>query len=220
MGKKLVHIVIFLAAVSALYFLSEKFFFRWDLTSEKRYSLSDNTKLLLSDLDEDLLVTIYLDGDLNSGFLRLRKSTKELFEEAGESAASLCKVGKGVGLLFAVSSEGVLCSLSEAAVVASIGIATVSTLCGTALLLHLFGLSPMFAIFIVASSLFRVGQHLVCLVQLLELSLCSRVVGGEIGVILASQSTVGPLDVCLGSGALQAGGGAGLWLYVPSGRSF
>ena len=80
MGKKLVHIVIFLAAVSALYFLSE-FFFRWDLTSEKRYSLSDNTKLLLSDLDEDLLVTIYLDGDLNSGFLRLRKSTKELFEE-------------------------------------------------------------------------------------------------------------------------------------------
>ena len=81
MGKKLVHIVIFLAAVSALYFLSEKFFFRWDLTSEKRYSLSDNTKLLLADLDEDLLVTIYLDGDLNSGFLRLRKSTKEFFEE-------------------------------------------------------------------------------------------------------------------------------------------
>lgn len=81
MGKKLVHIVIFLVAVSALYFLSEKFFFRWDLTSEKRYSLSDNTKQLLADLDEDLLVTIYLDGDLNSGFLRLRKSTKELFEE-------------------------------------------------------------------------------------------------------------------------------------------
>lgn len=81
MEKKIVHIVIFLVSVLILNFLSEKFFFRLDLTSEKRYSLSENTKQLLSDLDKDLLVTIYLDGDLNSGFLRLRKSTKELFEE-------------------------------------------------------------------------------------------------------------------------------------------
>jgi ABC-2 type transport system permease protein len=81
MGKKIVHIVVFVVSVLALNYFSEKFFFRVDLTSEKRYSLSENTKHLLSELDEDLVVTIYLDGDLNSGFLRLRKATKELFEE-------------------------------------------------------------------------------------------------------------------------------------------
>lgn len=91
MGKKLISILLFVASLALLYFLSEKFFFRLDLTSEKRYSLSDNTKQLLSDLDEDLVVTIYLDGDLNSGFLRLRKATKELFEEFRAYAASEVK---------------------------------------------------------------------------------------------------------------------------------
>ncbi len=81
MKKKALHIVSFIGIVILAYFLSEKFFFRWDLTSEKRYSLSDNTKHLLKNLNEEMNVTIYLDGDLNSGFLRLRKATKELLDE-------------------------------------------------------------------------------------------------------------------------------------------
>ncbi len=81
MKRKALHIVSFIGIVILAYFLSEKFFFRWDLTSEKRYSLSDNTKHLLKNLNEEMNVTIYLDGDLNSGFLRLRKATKELLDE-------------------------------------------------------------------------------------------------------------------------------------------
>lgn len=81
MKRKIVHIIAFVAVVTIVYFLSEKFFFRLDLTSEKRYSLSDNTERLLESLDDELKVTIYLDGDLNSGFLRLRKATKELMDE-------------------------------------------------------------------------------------------------------------------------------------------
>ena len=81
MKKRILHILAFVAAVTLVYFLSEKFFFRIDLTSERRYSLSDNTEKLLESLDDDLKVTIYLDGDLNSGFLRLRKATKELLDE-------------------------------------------------------------------------------------------------------------------------------------------
>lgn len=79
--KKIIHIVVFLGIIALIYFLSERYFFRLDLTSEKRYSLSDNTKNLLKGLEEELDVTIYLDGDLNSGFLRLRKATMELLDE-------------------------------------------------------------------------------------------------------------------------------------------
>ena len=40
-------------------------FFRIDLTTEKRYSISDNTKKLLADLHQPVILNIYLDGDLN-----------------------------------------------------------------------------------------------------------------------------------------------------------
>jgi gliding-associated putative ABC transporter substrate-binding component GldG len=81
MIKKILSIFIFVVAIVVIYFLSEKYFFRLDLTAEKRYSVSDNTKKLLRDLDKELTFKIYLDGDLNSGFLRLRKATREMLEE-------------------------------------------------------------------------------------------------------------------------------------------
>ena len=140
-----------------------------------------------------------------------RLCAKELFEETGESAVPLGEVGEGVGVLIAEASEGVLCplseavcSLSEGAVEASVGIASVGCLRCAALLLHLFGLSPVEAVVVVAASLLGVGQHLVGLVQLLELGLCRGVVGVKVGVILAGQFPVGPLDVGLCGGALYA----------------
>lgn len=81
MIKKASHIILFIIAVIAVYFISERHFFRIDLTSEKRYSLSENTQNLLGSLDDELQVYIYLDGDLNAGFLRLRKSVKEMLDE-------------------------------------------------------------------------------------------------------------------------------------------
>lgn len=70
-----------LVALVVIYFISDAFFFRWDLTSEKRYSVSENTKHLMEKLDGEVTVKIYLDGDLNVGFLRLRKATKEMLDE-------------------------------------------------------------------------------------------------------------------------------------------
>ncbi|MBN1462223.1 MAG: gliding motility-associated ABC transporter substrate-binding protein GldG [Paludibacteraceae bacterium] len=61
--------------------ISAFLFFRLDLTSEKRYSISDNTKKMLSGLNNKTHIKIYLDGDLNPGFLRLKKSTAELLDE-------------------------------------------------------------------------------------------------------------------------------------------
>lgn len=56
-------------------------FTRFDLTSEKRYSLSASTKKIAGNLKDVVLFKIYLDGDLPPGFKRLRNSTQELLDE-------------------------------------------------------------------------------------------------------------------------------------------
>jgi ABC-2 type transport system permease protein len=73
--------ILFAGAALLLTAVSFFFFFRIDLTSDKRYSLSDQTKNLMAKIDKPLKVTIYLDGDLNPGFQRLKKSTGELLDE-------------------------------------------------------------------------------------------------------------------------------------------
>jgi ABC-2 type transport system permease protein len=61
--------------------ISYFYFFRIDLTSDKRYSIADQSKNLMAKIDSPLEVTVYLDGDLNPGFQRLKKSTAELLDE-------------------------------------------------------------------------------------------------------------------------------------------
>lgn len=60
---------------------------RWDMTDDKRYTISTPTKHLLGKLDSPLRVTVLLDGELNSGFLRLKKATDELIDEFSVYAA-------------------------------------------------------------------------------------------------------------------------------------
>jgi len=55
-------------------FIFTKIFFRVDLTSEKRYTLSQETKTILKNLDDIVYVKIYLDGDLPVGFKKFRNS--------------------------------------------------------------------------------------------------------------------------------------------------
>ena len=56
-------------------------FERFDLTSEKRYSLSDATKELVQELDDIVYVRVYLEGEFPAGFVRLRNSVKEMLDE-------------------------------------------------------------------------------------------------------------------------------------------
>ncbi|MFH1319241.1 MAG: gliding motility-associated ABC transporter substrate-binding protein GldG [Bacteroidota bacterium] len=56
-------------------------FERFDLTSEKRYSLSQATKELIKGLDDIVYVKVYLEGEFPAGFLRLRNAAKEMLDE-------------------------------------------------------------------------------------------------------------------------------------------
>ena len=57
---------------------------RLDLTDDQRYSLSKATKELLNELDAPVEVTVYLAGDLNPSFQRLKNATAEMLEEMGK----------------------------------------------------------------------------------------------------------------------------------------
>lgn len=54
---------------------------RFDLTSEKRYTLSDTSKEILKGLDDYVYFRVYLEGDFPAGFKKLRKETKEMLDE-------------------------------------------------------------------------------------------------------------------------------------------
>ena len=60
---------------------------RLDLTAEKRHSISQSTKNLLENQEKGVKVDVYLDGDMNVGFLRLKKSVQYLLDEMDRYAA-------------------------------------------------------------------------------------------------------------------------------------
>ncbi|NVO03165.1 MAG: gliding motility-associated ABC transporter substrate-binding protein GldG, partial [Bacteroidetes bacterium] len=56
-------------------------FTRFDLTSEKRYSLSDATKKGLKELKDIVYFNVYLEGEFPAGFKRLRNETREMLNQ-------------------------------------------------------------------------------------------------------------------------------------------
>jgi ABC-2 type transport system permease protein len=54
---------------------------RFDLTTEKRYTLSEKTREMLKQLDDVVYFKVYLEGEFPAGFDRLRSATKEMLDE-------------------------------------------------------------------------------------------------------------------------------------------
>lgn len=61
--------------------LSSRIFFRADLTEEKRFQIKDQTREILQNLDDDVFVEVFLEGELNADFRRFRNSVRETLEE-------------------------------------------------------------------------------------------------------------------------------------------
>ena len=58
--------------------------YRLDLTAERRYTLSKPTKTMLSKLDDDVQVDLYLAGGLKAGLRQLAKSAQEELQDFNE----------------------------------------------------------------------------------------------------------------------------------------
>jgi ABC-2 type transport system permease protein len=62
-------------------YITSYFNLRLDLTEDKRYTLSETSHEVLGNMKNDLLIQVYLDGDMPIAFKRLRRSVKELLDE-------------------------------------------------------------------------------------------------------------------------------------------
>ena len=61
--------------------VADKFYKRLDLTKEGRYTLSESTKKLLSKVNDNVYITIYLDGELPLEYKRLKSATRDMLNE-------------------------------------------------------------------------------------------------------------------------------------------
>lgn len=83
-SKRLTDLLAFFNAFLFLILLNQlasDLFFRVDLTDEGRYTLKPQTKEVLSAIDDEVFIEVFLSGDLNAGFSRFKKSIEETLEE-------------------------------------------------------------------------------------------------------------------------------------------
>lgn len=82
--RDLINMGLTIAIIVVVNVIGSFVFERFDLTSEKRYTLSSATEELVESLDDVVYIKVYLDDestDLPAGFVRLKNSTRELIEE-------------------------------------------------------------------------------------------------------------------------------------------
>ena len=87
--QNIIQLALALVILVLINYISSQSFFRIDLTSDKRYTLSEVTHELIDSLDDVVYIEVYLDGDMPIGFQRMQKSIKEMLDEfrviAGEN---------------------------------------------------------------------------------------------------------------------------------------
>lgn len=89
MKSKFAQILPVFAALIGLNVLASFVPFRVDLTEDKRFSLSEATERLLTNLDDEVVVKVYLAGDdLPAGFERLQNAVRETLDEMQATAGS------------------------------------------------------------------------------------------------------------------------------------
>ena len=79
--SQLISFFITLVLIVVINVIGSYLFTRFDLTSEKRYTLSNTTKEALRNLDDYVYFKVYLEGDFPAGFKKLRRETKEMLDE-------------------------------------------------------------------------------------------------------------------------------------------
>lgn len=79
--NEVISLAIIVAAIIAANLLGSVLYMRIDLTTEKRYTLSDTSKEILKNIDDYVFFRVYLEGDFPADFKKLRKETKEMLDE-------------------------------------------------------------------------------------------------------------------------------------------
>ncbi len=81
MWESLLKFAIGIVLILLMNVIASKYILRYDLTEEKRYSITDATENMLEKLDDAVYVDVYLEGDLPAGMKRLKAAIRERLDE-------------------------------------------------------------------------------------------------------------------------------------------
>ena len=87
--KHIITIGITLVAIIVVNLISNQVYQRFDLTKDKRYTLSEAAKQTISTVDAPIIIDVFLEGDFPSEFRRLRNETQQILEEFAVSNNNL-----------------------------------------------------------------------------------------------------------------------------------
>lgn len=79
--NNLKQLAIIATVLIALNFAGNYFFKRFDLTQDKRYTLSETTLNIIKEVKDPLYIDVYLEGQFPGEFKRLQNETRQLLEE-------------------------------------------------------------------------------------------------------------------------------------------
>ncbi|GGG10343.1 gliding motility-associated ABC transporter substrate-binding protein GldG [Dokdonia pacifica] len=79
--KKIPAIIPALIVLIAINFVATQFHKRYDLTQDKRYTLSDPAKAIIAQVKSPLIIDVFLEGELQPEFRKLQNETRYLLEE-------------------------------------------------------------------------------------------------------------------------------------------
>ena len=89
MNKKVKNIILLIIAIIVFNYASQSVYKRFDLTSDKRYTLSKTTLDIISKVNKTLFINVYLEGDFPSEFKRLQIETQQYLEELASENSNI-----------------------------------------------------------------------------------------------------------------------------------
>ncbi len=82
MKSTVLRIVIWVFVLVCVNIISSRFFVQWDLTSDQRFTLTEQSEKLLQGVDDVIFIQIFLDGEeFPAGFRRLRREVAQLMRQ-------------------------------------------------------------------------------------------------------------------------------------------
>ncbi len=81
LGNTYIKIILVVVALIILNVIGNSVYKRFDLTKDKRYTLSNQTKEIVASIDDPLTIKVYLQGDFPAEFKRIQLETNQFLEE-------------------------------------------------------------------------------------------------------------------------------------------
>ncbi len=79
--NNIIYLAIALAAILLINIISSSVYKRFDLTQDKRYTLSDASKVIVERIESPMIIDVFLEGNLPSEFRLLQAETRQMIEE-------------------------------------------------------------------------------------------------------------------------------------------